>query len=108
MTKKKKPAEPDGQGVSFEAAIERLEEIVSKMEAGQLGLDEMMGCFEEGQKLVRFCSGKLNEVEKKIEILVKRGDNVEAEPFDADSADEEAPPEDRADGAAFRDPERLF
>ncbi len=43
----------------------------------------MVEVFEEGQKLVKLCSSKLNEVEKKIELLVKKADgSVETEPFE--------------------------
>jgi exodeoxyribonuclease VII small subunit len=59
---------------TFEQALERLEEIVGQMEDGTLGLDDLMARFEEGQTLIRFCSGKLNEVEKKVELLVKKGE----------------------------------
>ncbi|HPT15967.1 MAG TPA: exodeoxyribonuclease VII small subunit [Kiritimatiellia bacterium] len=52
------------------------------MESGELGLEKMVAAFEEGQKLVKLCSSKLNEVEKKIEMLVKNADgSVGAEPF---------------------------
>ena len=67
---------------SFEKALARLEEIAAEMESGELGLEKMVAAFEEGQKLVKLCSSRLNEVEKKIELLVKKADgSVEAEPF---------------------------
>jgi len=67
---------------SFEKALARLEEIAAEMESGELGLEKMVAAFEEGQKLVKLCSSKLNEVEKKIEMLVKNADgSVGAEPF---------------------------
>ena len=69
-------------GLSFEKAVERLEAIVGGMEGGALGLEEMIARFEEGQRLIRFCAQKLNEVEKKVEILVKKGDKVLTEPFE--------------------------
>ncbi len=74
---------------SFEKALERLEEIAAAMERGDLGLEKMVEAFEEGQKLVKLCSSRLNEVEKKIEMLVKKADgSVETEPFgDAERAD---------------------
>lgn len=68
---------------SFEKALERLETIVGEMEGGTLSLEKMTAYFEEGTALVKFCTQKLNEVEKKIEILTKKGDAVAAEPFDA-------------------------
>ncbi|MCX5776495.1 MAG: exodeoxyribonuclease VII small subunit [Candidatus Firestonebacteria bacterium] len=57
--------------VKFESALEKLEEIVDKLESGDIGLDESIKQYEEGIKLLRFCTAKLEEVEKKIEILVK-------------------------------------
>ena len=68
--------------MTFEKALARLEEIVGQMEGGQLSLEKMMAYFEEGTALVKFCSGQLNEVEKKIEILVKKGEATTTEPFE--------------------------
>jgi exodeoxyribonuclease VII small subunit len=67
---------------SFEKALERLEILVGEMESGTLNLEKMMACFEEGTELVKFCTQKLNEVEKKIEILAKKGEDIVAEPFE--------------------------
>ena len=75
-------AEKTEKSQSFEKALARLEEIAAEMESGELGLEKMVAAFEEGQKLVKLCSSKLNEVEKKIEMLVKKPDgSVETEPF---------------------------
>ena len=70
------PPAPD-----FEKALARLEKIVSEMEGGNLSLEKMMAHFEEGSQLVKLCTRKLNEVERKIEVLVKKGDEVTTEPF---------------------------
>ena len=67
--------------VDFEKSLERLEAIVEEMESGNLSLEQMIKHFEEGSKLVAICSGKLNEVEQKIEKLVKKGGALTAEPF---------------------------
>lgn len=67
---------------SFEKSLERLEKIVADMEGGDLSLEDMIARFEEGQGLVRFCSKKLNEVEQKIEKLVKKDGEMVAEPLD--------------------------
>lgn len=80
--------------LGFEAAMSRLETIVTEMEGGELSLEKMITRFEEGQNLIKSCSKTLNEVEQKIEVLVKKSDNtVIAEPFgDAptpDTTDEE-------------------
>ncbi len=84
-------------GTSFEKSMDRLETIVSEMEDGDLSLDAMITRFEEGQKLLKRCSTKLNEVERKIEVLVKKGDQVEAEEFDE--------PEEETKGASIPDPD---
>ena len=65
----------------FEESMSRLETIVAEMEGGELSLEKMITRFEEGQNLIKSCSKTLNEVERKIEILVKKGDAVVAEPF---------------------------
>ncbi len=57
--------------LTFEKAMEKLEAIVGSMENKKLPLDDMMKNYEEGKKLADFCSKKLTEFEKKIEILVK-------------------------------------
>jgi exodeoxyribonuclease VII small subunit len=74
---KKEKADP-----GFDEALKRLEEIVAQMESGEMDLDAMVAAFEEGQRLIRLCSGKLNEVERRIEVLVRDGAGAEtAEPF---------------------------
>ncbi len=82
-------------GLSFEQAIERLEKIVADMEAAELPLDAVLKKYEEGTQLVRFCSQKLEEAEKKIELLTKKADgSVELKPFAPEDA---AQPDDEAD-----------
>lgn len=71
----------------FEKSLERLESIVQEMESGALSLDKMMKDFEEGMALVKLCTDTLNEVEHKIEMLVKKSGPVTAEPFTAPDAD---------------------
>jgi exodeoxyribonuclease VII small subunit len=71
--------------VDFEKSLERLEAIVEEMESGELPLEQMIRHFEEGSKLVALCSGKLNEVEQKIEKLVKKGGTLTTEPFEPEA-----------------------
>ena len=59
---------------TFEAALERLEKIISEMDRGKLPLEAMLKKYEEGIHLARFCSRKLEEAQKKIELLVKKDD----------------------------------
>lgn len=70
---------------NFEKSLERLEEIVHQMESGELTLDQMITRFEEGSKLVKQCSSKLSEVEKKIEKLVSLQDAEKTEPLEPGS-----------------------
>ena len=68
--------------MNFDESLKRLEQIVEQMESGQMDLDAMVASFEEGQRLIQFCSKKLNEVERRIEVLVKDGAGTETtEPF---------------------------
>jgi exodeoxyribonuclease VII small subunit len=67
----------------FEDALNKLEKIVSKLEEGDIPLEESLKLFEEGIRLSRFCNQKLDEAEKKVEILLK-GKNglLKPHPFD--------------------------
>lgn len=66
----------------FEDALAGLERIVRDLEGGDLPLDDALKLFEEGVRLSRFCSTKLDEAEKKIEILMKGADGEwRTEPF---------------------------
>ncbi len=56
---------------SFEKALNRLEEIVNKLESGELSLDESLKIFQEGIELSRFCTKKLQEAETKVKKLAK-------------------------------------
>lgn len=58
----------------FETALKKLEDVVRKLEGGELSLDDSLRAFEEGVKLAGFCSRKLNEAEKRVELLIKQKD----------------------------------
>lgn len=77
------------QELNFEKSLARLETIVREMEGGSLSLEKMMKHFEEGMSLVGVCGRKLNEVEHKIEQLVKKGGQTGVEPFDVPKEHEE-------------------
>lgn len=55
----------------FENALKRLEEVVCRLEGGELPLEESLKAFEEGMKLAAFCSARLDEAEKRVELLLK-------------------------------------
>ena len=56
---------------SYEAALEDIEQIVEQLESGELSLEDSLAIFEKGVGLTKYCYQKLDEVEKKIEILTK-------------------------------------
>ena len=56
---------------SFEAALKQLEEIVQRLERGELPLEESLKLYEDGIRLSRLCHAKLEEAEGKIELLMK-------------------------------------
>ena len=58
-------------GQSYEAALEDIERIVEQLESGELSLEDSLAVFEKGVGLTKYCYQKLDEVEKKIEILTK-------------------------------------
>jgi len=60
----------------FEAAIGKLETIVESMETGEVPLADLLAKFEEGNKLLKQCEGRLKEAELKIEQLKKERDGV--------------------------------
>jgi exodeoxyribonuclease VII small subunit len=85
---------------TFEAALKQLEEIVQRLEKGELSLEESLRLYEEGIQLSRLCHGKLEEAEGKIEVLLKnaKGDLVrdsdgkpKTQPFAAPQGDDDGP-----------------
>ncbi len=67
---------------TFEENLKELEDIATKLESGDLGLDDAIKEFEKGIKLSKECSNKLDEAEKKINILVQGEDGkLEEENF---------------------------
>jgi exodeoxyribonuclease VII small subunit len=78
----------------FEKSFQNLEKIVQRLESEEMPLDESLQLFEEGIRLSRFCHQRLEEVEKKIELILAdaKGQPV-TEPFE----DEELPEEEVAE-----------
>ena len=61
---------------SFEASLEELEQIVRQLEAGDLSLDRSLELFEQGVRLSRECQKRLDEAERKVEILLRGNDGA--------------------------------
>ena len=75
--------------IKFEKALERLEKIVDDLESGSLSLEDSLKVYGEGVKLIKMCRKKLNEAQKKIEVLVKEEGNIGTKPFSIKEEDEE-------------------
>ena len=70
---------------SFEAQLATLERIVRELERGDLPLEQSLDLFEQGVRLSRECQERLNEAERRIEVLLRGGDgSTIAVPFEAD------------------------
>ena len=84
------------RGNDFEKAFQQLEKIVARLEGEELSLDESLKLFEEGIALSRFCHQKLEEVEKKIELILSdaKGDPV-TQPFEPEVVPSLGEPEER-------------
>lgn len=71
--------------IKFEKAMERLEKIVSELETGEIALEDALKKYEEGVKLSRICQDKLNQAEKKIEVLTRALDgSLKKGPFEVE------------------------
>jgi exodeoxyribonuclease VII small subunit len=67
--------------LSFEDAMERLDEIASMLESGDFTLDEALKLYEEGVKLIGVCETKLKSVESSVKILVNKDGELTEEDF---------------------------
>jgi len=59
------------KNLTFEAALARLQEIVEELEDPEKGLEASLELFEEGVALSRFCRGKIDEIQKRVEVVLK-------------------------------------
>ncbi len=73
--------------LSFDVAIRRLEEVVEKLEQGDIPLEESIALFQEGMQLARLCHQKLADVGHKIEVLVKENQEWQVRPYREEEAD---------------------
>lgn len=93
------PAEPQ---LSFEEAIEKLEEITRQLEGGALSLDQSIEAYETGMQLKKLCQTMLERAEKKLEYLERKSDGeLERKPIDLDG-------EENGEARSQADQSRLF
>ncbi len=67
--------------ISFEEALERLELIVSQLENGDVPLEKAIELYQEGMQMSSLCSGKLKQVEAKIEMLIETEQGIQTKAF---------------------------
>ncbi|MCK7515318.1 MAG: exodeoxyribonuclease VII small subunit [Desulfobacterales bacterium] len=72
----------------FEDALEKLENIVREMEAGEMPLDSALKSFEEGIRLIRFCSAKLEDTQRRVEQLLEKENSLQIKNFQDKDTDE--------------------
>jgi exodeoxyribonuclease VII small subunit len=80
------PTKTDKNPPTLETAMQRVSEIVSSMESGDMPLEKLIESYEEGTALVKMCQEKLDAAEKRIQIIARnaRGE-VSLEEFDAEA-----------------------
>jgi len=79
-------SEETNPALPFEAGLQELENIVREMESGELPLERALELFEKGMKLSEACRKQLEEAETRVELLVRKGDKVQPEPFRPDKS----------------------
>lgn len=65
----------------FEEAMARLEGLVRKMETGEMTLEESLKAFEEGVRLSRLCAARLDEAERRVELLLRENQQLTTRPL---------------------------
>ena len=95
--------------MKFEEALKKLEKIVGELERGELSLDSSLKKYEEGVKLAGICTHKLEEAERKVEILVKsETGKKEKKPFDISKVEEKEIEEGKVEKPGIREGGLLF
>jgi exodeoxyribonuclease VII small subunit len=80
----KKPPPPDDATHDFEQALKELEQIVERMEKGDITLEESLQCFEHGIALTRRCQEALRTAEQKVQILIEQHGKADVRAFTAE------------------------
>ena len=67
--------------LTFEAALNKLEQITAELEQGDPSLENSLKKFDEGVELVKFCNAKLEEAHKKVDLLIQQDDTLQSVDF---------------------------
>jgi exodeoxyribonuclease VII small subunit len=95
LTRSAQPRAPKGAG--FEKSLRELEQLVEKLEHGELPLEEALQTFERGVALTRECQTALQAAQSRVEILIERNGRQQAVAFEADETADDAGDEDDDD-----------
>ena len=74
---------PQPEDVSYEDAVERIEELIDAIESGEIGLDESLKAFEEGMGLIKVCRSRLEKAEQRVAELLAEDDDSDADSPDS-------------------------
>ena len=77
------------QPFEFETALQQLEQLVQRMESGELSLEDSLKAFEQGVALTRECQQALTQAEQRVQILMEQQDQSVAQPFMDNEAENE-------------------
>lgn len=72
----------------FEDTLRKLEELLRKMEGGEMPLEESLKAFEEGIRLSRLCTERLDEAERRVEILLREDGKTVIKPFAGEASED--------------------
>ncbi len=70
--------------LDFEQSLADLQQLVERLESGELSLEDSLAAFEQGVRLTRECQAALTQAEQKVQILLERDGEVQEAPFEAD------------------------
>ncbi len=75
------PEDAEQSPLSFEAGLTELESVVRELESGELPLERALELFEKGVRLSETCRKQLEQAETRVEILIRKNNRMQAEPF---------------------------
>jgi exodeoxyribonuclease VII small subunit len=79
---------PKKKTVDFEQSLKALEELVNRMEQGDMSLEESLEAFQKGISLTRECQTRLAEAEQQVNLLIEENDQFRLEAFEPDQDDD--------------------
>ena len=72
---------------TFELSLAELEDITRELDNNELSLDDSLKKFDKGMELIKFCSTKLDQAQKKVDLLLQKDGEIKTEPFNNDTGE---------------------